>query len=334
MQKFVVEISQQADPIEVPAKFFEHRKNDGTWSETTAEILRKFEQSEFCAPLNDYLSQMVQFEKAVGINGCCATFFQRAIKSVMNDAVSRQYSGPKKISLTLAPENDTMPLLTSAMTVLRLVQNTQLHIRRKNGADLMTIAVFEDIGLIYSENCKTLNPDTLAFRFSDEFFCWCWLCCQAKRSMIKHENQTIRVEEESGFKQYCKQYGTPQIDQKLVQLMKGTREKPSTGKIEANGQEYYSIEFRTNPQDLFGYDVLVFADDEEYPLEAGDKLIILDENNCEHKCIIRQSDFGAWYLILDVLPDEGESNWAESYRMMLDSSIPCRMPTPLEESHH
>ena len=65
MQRLVVDISQQIEQVEIPSKFFEHRKNDGTWSETTAEILRKFEQSEFCAPISDYLSQMAQFEKVI-----------------------------------------------------------------------------------------------------------------------------------------------------------------------------------------------------------------------------------------------------------------------------
>lgn len=335
MQRLVVDISQQIEQVEIPSKFFEHRKNDGTWSETTAEILRKFERSEFCAPLSDYLNQMAQFEKVIETtNGCCATFFQRAIKSVMNDAVSRQYSGPQKIQLTLAPENDTEPLLTSAMTVLRVIQDAKLHILRKNGTDLMTIDIFKDIGLIYSENCKTINPDTLVFRFSDEFFCWCWLCCQAKRGMLKHESQIISAVEESGFQKYCENYGTPQLNQKLIQLMNGTRERPSTGKIEVNGQEYCSIELRTNPKDLFGYDMLTFVTDrEEYQLEEGDKVIILDENNREHKCIIQKSDFGAWYLILDVLPiDEEEAKWADSYQMMLDSSVPCRLPVSPEKA--
>ena len=71
---------------------------------------------------------------------------------------------------------------------------------------------------------------------------------------------------------------------------------------------------------------------EEYQLEEGDKVIILDENNREHKCIIQKSDFGAWYLILDVLPIDEEANWADSYRMMLDSSVPCRLPASPEKA--
>ena len=322
MQEFVIEVVQGSDPVKIPTKFFEHDKNAGTWSENTAMILRSFERSEYCAPIEDYYLQMQQFDQTIKLESVdCASFFFKVIKVVMDQAVARRYDGPLPQAMTCKNKQ----MVTSAMVVMRRIQNARLRILRKNGEKLLETGIFEKIGLTYGFQSKLLAPNVISFQLSKEFFCWAWLCSQAKRAKQKREKQIIREEDEQGFKQYCQEHGTPQIDKNIIDLMRGTRDQPSIGKIVANQHDYFSIDFKLNPEDPFGpsFPVLV-TDNDEIPLEDGDRLAMLDDNYREHRCILQKSTYGALFLRLDV-PEENGVDWASHYRLMPDDSVPFRL---------
>ena len=165
MQEFVIEVVQGSDPVKIPTKFFEHDKNAGTWSENTAMILRSFERSEYCAPIEDYYLQMQQFDQTIKLESVdCASFFFKVIKVVMDQAVARRYDGPLPQAMTCKNKQ----MVTSAMVVMRRIQNARLRILRKNGEKLLETGIFEKIGLTYGFQSKLLAPNVISFQLSKD----------------------------------------------------------------------------------------------------------------------------------------------------------------------
>ena len=141
-------------------------KNAGTWSENTAMILRSFERSEYCAPIEDYYLQMQQFDQTIKLESVdCASFFFKVIKVVMDQAVARRYDGPLPQAMT----SKNKQMVTSAMVVMRRIQNARLRILRKNGEKLLETGIFEKIGLTYGFQSKLLAPNVISFQLSKEF---------------------------------------------------------------------------------------------------------------------------------------------------------------------